>query len=162
MGGSTINRREVLASGFALSLLAPGAAASRIVSGERGQRAVLHCFVADGRDATALAAADAAAARGAAVVLTGADLTPLYAALDALWRDAPCAVAGVTTTSTAFALERLALHHGLRVAHRGKAHDAGWLRAALERPRGLSALAPPRTAAERDTLVSWLYAPKRA
>ena len=52
-------------------------------------------------------------------MLASADLTPLYAALDELWRNAPEAVAGVTKTSTAFALERLALHHGLGIAYRG-------------------------------------------
>jgi len=162
MGGSTINRREVLASGFALSLLAPGTAASRIVSVQHGQRTALHCFVADGRDATALAAADAVSARGAAVILAGADLTPLYAALDELWRNAPAPVAGVTTTSTAFALERLALHHGLRIAYRGEPRDADYLLTTRKRARVLRALGPPRNAADRDALVFWLFAPKRA
>lgn len=170
MGGSTINRREVIASGFALSLLAPGTATSRFVAGQRGQPAALHHFVADGFDAAALAAAEAAASQGAAVMLTGADLTPVYNALDDVWRRALSPVAGVTTTSTAFVLERLALHHHLRVAYRGGIDPdpsvggalVDRLHAALERPRHLPALAPPRSAHDRDTLVSWLFAPRRA
>jgi hypothetical protein len=157
-----MNRREVLASGFALSLLAPCIAMSRVAPERRGQRQALRYFVAEGRDATAFAAAEAAAAQGAAVILAGTDLTPLYFALDDLWQKAPVAVAGVTTVGTAFALERLALDHGLRVAYRGERRDADWLRTAYDHPRALRSLAAPRSAADRAALVSWLFAPKHA
>lgn len=160
MGGSTLNRRELLASGFALSLL--GIATSRFAPPRRGQRQGLRYFVAESRDATALAAGEEAAAQGAAVILAGIDVTAIYVALDDLWRKAPDAVAGMTTASTAFVLERLALHHGLRLAYRGEHRNPSWLETAYDRPRALRALAPPRSAADRAALVSWLFAPKHA
>lgn len=114
-----MNRREVLASGFAFSMLAPAAVASHIVSAQHGRQHGLRYFVADGENPHAFAAARAAASKGVAVILAGADVTPLYTALNELWRNAPGAVAGVTTAATAFVLERLALHHNLRIAYRG-------------------------------------------
>nr|MBO2513787.1 hypothetical protein [Gammaproteobacteria bacterium] len=76
-------------------------------------------FVADERFAEARAAASAAARKGAAVHAISDDLTALYDRLDRAWREHPFPVAGLTTSSALFVIERLAADRGSRTVYRG-------------------------------------------
>lgn len=130
-----INRRELVASGFAVAVFGTaGAAGTAAVTGTAGavrgaaQRAPAGGatrFVADERSAHARAAGRAAALSGAVVLSTGSDVTSLYGALDATWRAAPVATGGMTTASALFVIERLAFDRGLRIEYRALHRGAG-------------------------------------
>src|SRR5690606_33719600 len=117
-GTIMINRREVIASGLAASVLAAAAPSLAGSAGMSSARAV-RLFVADSRIPESAVAARAAELRGAAIGAVPGDVTRLYESLDLAWRRAPFAVAGLTTKSTLFVIERLAWERGLRTAYRG-------------------------------------------
>jgi hypothetical protein len=115
-----INRREVIASGLAVSILARTSAAGLSTREPSAESLRVPCFVADERFSEACEAARAAAAGGVASTMTlGADVTAMYESLDQAWRTAKFAVSGMTTSAALFVLERLAWDHGLRTAYRG-------------------------------------------
>lgn len=120
-----VNRREVIASGLGVSLLAgtgaAGAAAAGLI-GEGSARTLpgVAMFIAEERIAAARHAARAAASKGASVRLVGEDVTALYEWLALQWRGTPFPVAGLTSPTTLFVLERLAWDHGLRTPYRGE------------------------------------------
>jgi hypothetical protein len=120
-----INRREVIASGLAVSFLARTSAASLAGAPPTGSHEAVAFFAADERFAAARAAARAAASRGAATQSLGADVTALYESLDLAWRTFPFAVSGLTTTNALFVIERLAWDRGLRTVYRGIHRHAG-------------------------------------
>jgi hypothetical protein len=109
-----INRRELIASGIAVSLAAQNSAAKLAgFAANNGAEPALH-FLADAGLIEARAAADAAAASGANVVWLGNDLTPVYEWLDLALRPAPFAIAGLTSAHDFFVLERIAWDRNLR------------------------------------------------
>lgn len=114
-----INRRDVIASGLAVSLLARSSAASIAGAAPAAGTATVQRFVADVRFPEARAAARAAGNRGAAIQSLAEDVTPLYESLAAAWRSAPFALAGLTTKNAFFVIERLAWERGLRTVYRG-------------------------------------------
>ena len=114
-----INRREVLASGIAATLLG-GASAAAVRSGARVEaRAGPSVFVADQRIPASRAAANAAETLGSIVQPLTADVTPVYEWLDLKLRDTSAPVAGLTTPHALFPIERLAWDRGLRTIYRG-------------------------------------------
>jgi hypothetical protein len=104
-----VNRRELLATSIALSLVARA-------QGANGPSAT-HFIAATGL-VKARAAAQAAAASGAEIIWLGSDLTPVYTWLDTALRRAPFALAGLTTSHDFFIIERLAFDRGLRTVRR--------------------------------------------
>jgi hypothetical protein len=127
-----INRREVIASGIAVSLVAQSSAARLAgLAADDGARPVLH-FLADAGLTEARAAADAAAAGGASIVWLGNDLTPVYEWLDLALRPAPFAIAGMTSAHEFFVLERLAWDRNLRTVERRALMAGGNRIAAVE------------------------------
>ncbi|MDX1561374.1 MAG: hypothetical protein R3305_00515 [Gammaproteobacteria bacterium] len=115
-----INRREVLASGLAASLLARSAAAATDAREARATRYAPTVFIGDERFADARAAVRAAAAHGATVRWLGNDVTPIYEELDLALRAERFAVAGLTTAQTSFVIERLGWDRDLRTVYRGR------------------------------------------
>ncbi|MFO7285651.1 MAG: hypothetical protein C0P79_002260 [Gammaproteobacteria bacterium] len=110
-----IDRREVLAAGLTVSLLT----CTKAVGAAGAAPRPTPLFVADERFAEARAAASAAARKGAAVHAISDDLTALYDRLDRAWREHPFPVAGLTTSSALFVIERLAADRGSRTVYRG-------------------------------------------
>lgn len=113
-----ISRREALAAGLTAPLLALPIAATSATRSERRAARGAPLFVADDRFVEARAAARAASKRGATIHTVSDDLTPLYDRLDRIWREHPFAVAGLTTATTFFVIERLAADRGLKTVHR--------------------------------------------
>lgn len=113
--GAVIDRREVLAAGLTVSLLT----CTKAVGAAGAAPRPTPLFVADERFAEARAAASAAARKGAAVHAISDDLTALYDRLDRAWREHPFPVAGLTTSSALFVIERLAADRGSRTVYRG-------------------------------------------
>ena len=111
-----ISRREVLASGAALSVLTQTSAAG--VGTLRGQNGNT-IFIADRDVAESRIAAAAATTSGAEAVEFMSDVTPAYDKLDVRLRESPKFVAGLATPQALFALERLAWDRGLRTIYRG-------------------------------------------
>jgi hypothetical protein len=110
-----INRRELMASGVAATLLAPLSLAS-VRAGSQGACSV---FVSDERIPEAMAAAHESETLGATTLPLGTDVTAIYEWLDLSLREAPKGVAGLTTSNALFVIERLAWDRGLRTVYRG-------------------------------------------
>lgn len=111
------SRREFLAGSIASTLLAGLGCtpASRAAT----TRTPLYKAVYDERYAEALQFASEISALGVATVAMRGDITDLwFNDLDRHWRKEPAAVAGLTTESALFCLERLAWDHRLRVVFR--------------------------------------------
>jgi hypothetical protein len=142
---SMINRREIMASGLAVTLLARTSAAAIPTTATGSGRFI---FVADESLAEARAAARSARALGAATRFMATDVTPVYLWLDETLRKAPAAVAGLSTWHAPFLLERLGWDRGLRTIYRGihrrtggssPAHELSGSPAIVERIRGIVA-----------------------
>jgi hypothetical protein len=116
-----INRRELIVSGLAVSVLARASSAAALSSpaAAPSDRLPVRYFVADERFREALETSRAAAGSGTAILTFSADVTGLYESLDLAWRSARFAVSGMTTPGALFVLERLAWDHGFRTAYRG-------------------------------------------
>ena len=115
-----VNRREVVVSGLAVSILARTSAASLSSSDSSSTEWLpVQYFVADERFREAREASRAAARSGTALMTFSADVTALYESLDLAWRSARFAVSGMTTPAGLFVLERLAWDRGLRTGYRG-------------------------------------------
>lgn len=119
------NRREFLQTGVSVSalplvmrgLLAPGTAAAR----GTGERLVLHKAIVDDRYAEGRQFAETLGEIGVpAEALNDGDVTRAYLALDALWRNRPVAIAGLTQFGPMLVLERLGGERGLRMAFRAE------------------------------------------
>lgn len=183
-----IGRREAIASGLAVSLLARSSA-TRAFGALSATGRVASDFVADERFGEAREAASAAEAGGATVRLLADDITRLYQSLDLGWRSAPFAIAGLTAGNVSFVIERLAWARGLRTVYRGIHHrlrdgrfeheliGSPALLRRIDAPAGLdwtvlgSALAGPASGlpdrpicspaiGDLTTLVSWRLVPK--
>lgn len=157
-----INRREVIASGFAVSILARASAASLSVPESSEGWLRVPYFVADERFSEAREAARAAAAGGGLSTMTlAADVTAVYESLDRAWRSAQFAVSGMTTSAALFVLERLAWERGLRTAYRGIHHVTSGrpvrheLFGSTERLRGLRSEPGPWGIGVGRTLAWW-------
>jgi hypothetical protein len=114
-----ISRREVMACGIALTLLARTATSADGASGPGGRRRGRIVFVADGRIRAARTAAASAAGTGASLRSFTTDITPVYEWLDLSLRTEPMCVAGLTTAHALFAIERLGWDRGLLTVYRG-------------------------------------------
>jgi hypothetical protein len=119
-----ISRREVMASGIAMTLLARTATAAVGATGPIGTCPGRVVFVADSRIPEARSAADSAAETGTECRSFASDITPVYEWLDLSFRTEPMRVAGLTTAHALFAIERLGWDRGLRTVYRGL-HGAG-------------------------------------
>ena len=138
------NRREVVLGGLAGSALA---AAPRLLRAAGAacpaDLPAAPCrIVVDERYAAPRALAEAALARGWAVSANRGDVTSLwYDDLALRWRTHPMPIAGMTTVSALFCLERLAVDAGLRlnlrIDHRG--YRDGRVMHTLAAPPGLLA-----------------------
>ena len=120
------SRREVLSAGLAGGALAAVPALRRAGAAPlaTGDGAVPYRVVVDERFPAALALAAAAHARLWNVSAIRGDVTALwYEELALRWRAGPAPIAGMTTTSALFCLERLAwdaqMRLNLRIDHRG-------------------------------------------
>lgn len=133
---------------FAGSALGPGWAP---LPGESGARLALQGMVHEPRLAQSASFAAAARRLGLPVFGIDGDITPVWSQLQALWRDAPAAIGGLTTFTPLMLLEQSGRDHGLRVMfraeHRGAA-DGGTAHA-LSGPREV--LRAFGLAAERGT-----------
>lgn len=117
------SRRRFIQSGIAVSAIAsPVLSVLPSIARATGVAALrLDCFVFDNRFAEAVELARHAAHLGIPLAETSGDLTDLwYDRLDLQWKDAPAALAGITTRRGLFVLETLAADHGMRVAYRGE------------------------------------------
>lgn len=114
-----INRREIMASGIAVTVLGPASRASGAAHSAAIGGAGPSVFIADAHVPAARAAARAAHSLGVPSRALAADVTPVYAWLDLALRAAPVTIAGCTTPQALFALERLAWDRGLRTVYRG-------------------------------------------
>jgi len=110
-----INRRELVASGVAATLLTQVSLAS-VRAGSEGAPSV---FVSDDRKPEARAAAREAATLGVDTLPLGTDVTAVYEWLDLSLRQSPLTVAGLTTPHALFVIERLAWDRDLRTVYRG-------------------------------------------
>lgn len=118
-----MNRRELMASGIAATLVARGSAAAVSVAAPAAAGARRPLFLADQRFGDAQVATVAAEAAGAPIHRFGADVTPVYEWLDLRLRSGPAPVAGIATPHALFVLERLAWDRGLRTVFRGVHRD---------------------------------------
>jgi hypothetical protein len=101
-------------------------------------------FVFDGRFVAAVELARHAARHGMPLAETSGDLTDLwYNDFDLRWKQAPMALAGMTTRGGLFVLETLAADHDMRVVYRGTHHASrdGRVRHVLSGPARLIARA---------------------
>jgi len=114
-----INRREIMVSGMAVTLLSRSATAAIPTADGVTRPTGRSVFIADLRNPAGRAAAGAAAALGASVRALEDDVTPIYQWLDLSLRTAPLTVAGLATANACFAIERLAWDRGLRTIYRG-------------------------------------------
>jgi hypothetical protein len=134
-----ITRRDFLGTSLASTL---GAAASTTWSAATlGDSRIIRAeaAVADLRFAESAAFATALAHGGVAVHAFAGDVTRVWLNdLEPLWRARQAAVAGLTSYSTLFCLERLAWDHGMRVVYRSRhtAASDGTLEHALPQTAG--------------------------
>lgn len=122
-----IKRREVLASGIAVSLLSRITAAA-IAPPDTGivpapnpaaTSAGRRFFIAALQLAESRAAAAAAVRAGALSRSLAADVTPVYEWLDVALRSERFSIAGLSSAQAFFVIERLAWDRGLRTVYRG-------------------------------------------
>jgi len=145
-----INRREVLVSGIALSVLAQQSSANTIAAPRNTADRLVSRLIADERFRAARNAAHSAAANGISVHWLAEDVTPVYESLDLAWKSTSFAIAGLTTPNALFVIERLAWDRGLRTIRQNIQTDE---------PQRIDS-SPTMPVTDSFTLVSWLLAPK--
>ncbi len=165
-----INRREIMASGLALTMLGRRSAAQAGTSGQESAAGAVPVFIADARFAQARAAARTAAARGAAIRFTNGDITPVYEYLDLALRETTFAISGLTSQNALFVLERLGWDRGLRTRVRiGSGREGDWAAALISILDGAPAASlaparrlslPPLPGTGGGKLAAWLLVPR--
>lgn len=165
-----VTRRKVIVAAMASPFVAPWAASFPAApvartdgaGAARGREQRVTIFVADGHHPEARIAARAAAGFGAQPHIVLDDITAVYESLDLALRQAPFAVAGLTTPNALFVLERLAWERGLRTLFRGEHRLLGPGRVVhdWDGPRGIVARMPSRAtvnwaATVGEALATW-------
>jgi hypothetical protein len=139
-------RRQFIQSGLALSAVPlTGISALSLRGGETEVASLrIERFVFDNRFAAAVELARYAAQHDIPLAETSGDLTDLwYNDFDRRWKQAPMALAGMTTRGGLFVLETLAADHRMLVVYRGthQASQDGGARHVLSGPAPLIARA---------------------
>lgn len=114
-----ITRREIMASGIAVTLLARASAAAAVSTAGADAQPQRRVFVAEAGIPDAVAATRTATGPGVVPLSFESDVTRVYEWLDVELRTARVLVGGLTTPQALFAIERLAWDRGLRTAYRG-------------------------------------------
>ena len=116
------NRREFVQGTLGLALVAGlGHMPDAMATGDGRQTVPLYKVIFDSRFADGRRYADEARLLGVATHAITGDITDLwFTDLDARWRDRKVAVAGLTTQSALFCLERLSWDHQMRVIFRAE------------------------------------------
>jgi hypothetical protein len=149
---SVASRRQFIQSGLALSAVSLTGIPTFTTRADEFD--VPSCrierFVFDTRFAAAVALARHAARHGVTLAETSGDLGDLwYNDLDLRWKQAPMALAGMTTRGGLFILETLAADHRMLVVYRGthEASQEGGVRHVLSGPAPLVSRATAHSAA---------------
>ena len=146
------SRRQFIQSGLALSAVSlTGIPAFALRAGEPHVPSLrIERFVFDARFAAAVELARHAARHGMPLAETSGDLTDLwYNDFDLRWKQAPMALAGMTTRGGLFVLETLAADHRMLVVYRGthESSQDGGVRHVLSGPARLIARATAHSTA---------------
>jgi hypothetical protein len=118
-----VDRRAFIRAGLVLPTASYVAGVALPFTGQAAERKTLQLerFVFDARFAEAADAARHVADFGVELAPIAGDLTELwYSEFDLRWKEAPMALAGVTTHEGLFVLETLAMDHRMRVVYRGE------------------------------------------
>jgi hypothetical protein len=134
------SRREFLQAGIAAAVLPITAWAKASAPGAAGNPSSFYKVIVDDRFPASVEFGVEMSRLGAPVHAIQGDITDLwYHDLDAKWKQAPIAIAGLTAHGPLFCLERLAWNHGMRVALRTE---------------------HPALDENGEPLISWVIAPK--